>query len=135
MTQAPPIPPQNHPPNPPQPPSKENAVTNTSLTTPAPAPPSAPPQPTQFPQSQSNLTLAQHEFLSQDPQTTPTPTLISEPTPLQFFKSNQENYLVNNYALPRGLNSCQRVPVMSESEKFFDNRYSKQAIGEYKIKD
>ena len=47
----------------------------------------------------------------------------------------QNNHLVNQYALPRGLNACQKIPVQSESERFFDNRYSKQAIGEMKIKD
>ena len=45
---------------------------------------------------------------------------------INFFKDlPKENYLVNCYALPRGLTTSQRVRVMSESEKFYEERYSK----------
>ena len=33
------------------------------------------------------------------------------------------------------MSKCPKVPILSESERFFDNRYSKKAIGELKIKD
>ena len=55
---------------------------------------------------------------------------------INFFKDlPKENYLVNCYAIPRGLTSGQRVRVMSESEKFFEDRYSKKAIEEIKVKN
>lgn len=79
--------------------------------------------------------VAQHEFLTNKKSDYQT-QLIYGAQSFNFLKRNpDENYLVNKYSLPRGLAWGQRVPVLSESEKFFDNRYSKQAIGELKIKD
>ncbi|CAI2385043.1 unnamed protein product [Moneuplotes crassus] len=77
--------------------------------------------------------ITKHEFLSQSRSSSG--ALLRGDKSLSCFKKKKEEYLVNNYALPRGLSSCQRVPVLSESEKFFDNKYSKQAIGELKIKN
>ncbi|CAI2380132.1 unnamed protein product [Moneuplotes crassus] len=81
---------------------------------------------------EQTMRIAQHEFLNQSKSSSN--ILMSEDRTFNFLKK-KDNYLVNNYALPRGLNSCQRIPVLSDSERFFDNRYSKQAIGELKIKD
>jgi hypothetical protein len=47
----------------------------------------------------------------------------------EFMKGiGKNNYLINNYARPRGLISCQKIPVLSESEQFFAERYSKKAF-------
>lgn len=85
--------------------------------------------------SNPKVEVAQHEFLT-NKNSDCQRQLIYGAQSFNFLKRNpDENYLVNKYSLPRGLAWGQRVPVLSESEKFFDNRYSKQAIGELKIKD
>jgi hypothetical protein len=80
------------------------------------------------------IDVAEHEFINDNPDVLK--QLVYDPQAFDFLKKDpNKNHLINNYALPRGLATGQKVTVLSESEKFFDNRYSKQAIGEFKIKD